>query len=117
MIRGIGVDIAATERFDNMSDRLLSRLFTEEEIKAAPSKASEYFASRFAAKEAFAKAMGTGIKGFSLSDITVREDENGKPYFFLTGRAEALASGLVLHLSLSHEREMAIAMVVAEDAQ
>ena len=117
MIRGIGVDIAATERFENMGERLLSRLFTEEEIKAAPASPAEYFASRFAAKEAFAKALGTGIRGFSLSEITVREDEHGKPYFFLTGRAEALASGFILHLSLSHEKGAAVAMVVAEYAQ
>ena len=117
MIRGIGVDIAATQRFEGMGERLLSRLFTEREIDNAPLRAAEYFAARFAAKEAFAKAMGTGIRGFSLTEIEIEEDENGKPGFVLHGRAEKLADGLVLHLSMSHEAEAAVAMVVAEDAE
>ena len=117
MIRGIGVDISAPKRFEDMGERMLSRLFTEREIENAPLRSSEYYAARFAAKEAFAKAMGTGIRGFSLMDIEIVEDENGKPGFLLRGRAAELAAGMVLHLSLSHEREMAVAMVVAEDAQ
>lgn len=115
MIRGIGVDISAPERFEGMDGRLLSRLFTEREIEKAPLRNAEYFASRFAAKEAFAKAMGTGIRGFSLTDIEVDEDENGKPFFVLHGKAAKMADGVMLHLSLSHEREAAIAMVIAED--
>ncbi len=115
MIRGIGVDISSPERFEEMDERLLSRLFTKREIEKAPHRASEYYAARFAAKEAFAKAMGTGIKGFSLTEIEILEDDNGKPYFSLSGRAEKLAEGLRLHLSMSHEREAAVSMVVAED--
>lgn len=114
MIRGIGVDISSPERFVGMDDRLLSRLFTKREIEGAPHRAAEYYAARFAAKEAFSKALGTGIKGFSLTEIEIREDDNGKPYFALSGRAAKLAEGLSLHLSMSHEREEAVAMVVAE---
>ena len=114
MIRGIGIDISDPRRFQGMEHSLLSRIFTEREISAAPVRSDEYFAARFAAKEAFAKALGTGIRGFSLKEITVREDEMGKPYFFLEGRAKAAAEGLSLSLSLSHEREYAVAMVVAE---
>ena len=117
MIRGIGVDISSPERFEGMEDKLLSRLFTQREIEKAPMRACEYYAARFAAKEAFSKALGTGINGFSLTEIEVAENEKGKPYFILSGRAEKLAEGLTLHLSMSHERDAAVAMVVAEDAQ
>ena len=116
MIRGIGVDISATERFEGMGEKLLSRLFTEEEIRKAPSRSAEYYAARFSAKEAFSKALGTGIRGFSLTEIEIAEDDNGKPYFVLYGRAKKKAEGLRLHLSMSHEKEAAVAMVVAEDA-
>ncbi len=115
MIRGIGVDISRVSRFDGMEGRLLARIFAPSEIAAAPSARSEYFASRFAAKEALAKALGTGIRGFSLPEIAVGENEDGKPFFVLSGRAREAAAGLRLHLSLSHEREYAVAMVVAED--
>ena len=117
MIRGIGVDISSPERFEGMGEKLLSRMFTESEISKAPSRSAEYFAVRFAAKEAFAKALGTGIVGFSLTEIEILEDDKGKPYFSLSGRAKELASSLTLHLSMSHEREAAVAMVVAEDAE
>lgn len=116
MIRGIGVDISSPERFEGMGEKLLSRLFTPEELRKAPVRSSEYFAARFAAKEAFAKALGTGIKGFSLTEIEISEDENGKPFFILSGRAREKAEGLRFHLSMSHEKEAAVAMVVAEDA-
>ena len=112
MIRGIGVDICRCSRFEGKERRFLERIFSPEELSG--SAKCEYLASRFAAKEAFAKALGTGIRGFSLKEITVREDEMGKPYFFLEGRAKAAAEGLSLSLSLSHEREYAVAMVVAE---
>ena len=112
MIRGIGVDICRCSRFEGKERRFLERIFSPEEL--AVSRKNEYLASRFAAKEAFSKALGTGIKGFSLTEITVREDELGKPYFHLEGKASALASGLSFHLSISHEEEYAVAMVVAE---
>ena len=115
MIKGIGIDISAPERFLEMGEKMLSRLFTEHEIAAAPMRSAEYFASRFAAKEAFSKAMGTGIQGFSLTEVEIDEDDRGKPFFRLSGRAAALAAGLTLHLSISHEREAAVAMVVAEE--
>ena len=63
---------------------------------------------------AFSKALGTGIRGFSLREVRVAENELGKPYFILSGRAGKLAEGLELSLSISHEREYAVAMVVAE---
>ena len=115
MIHGIGVDVALAPRFEEMEESLLEKIFTEKEIIAAPSsRQSEYFASRFAAKEAFSKALGTGIRGFSLRDIVVEEDEAGKPYLVLSGRAAEAAEGLVLNLSISHDGGICIAMVTAE---
>lgn len=112
MIKGIGVDICKCSRFDGKERRFLERIFSPEELDKGSS--SEYLASRFAAKEAFSKALGTGIRGFSLREITIREDELGSPYFHLEGSAKRKAEGLSFHLSLSHEKEYAIAMVVAE---
>ena len=111
MIRGIGVDICRCSRFEGKERRFLERIFSPEEISA--SSGPEYLASRFAAKEAFSKALGTGIRGFSLREITVREDEAGKPYFNLVGRALSVSSGLSFNLWLSIERVFAVAMVVA----
>ena len=89
MMKGIGVDICRCSRFEGKERRFLERLFTPEELSVPLSP--EYLASRFAAKEAFSKAVGTGIRGFSLLDITVREDDMGRPYFHLEGRALAVA--------------------------
>lgn len=115
MISGIGVDISLAPRFEEMEESLLEKMFSEKEILNAPSsRQSEYYASRFAAKEAFSKALGTGIKGFSLREITIEENEDGKPYFSLTGRAAEAASGLRLNLSISHDGGVCIAMVTAE---
>lgn len=115
MILGIGVDIANNSRFIDMKDGLKAKLFTSYELASAekaPSE-SEYLASRFAAKEAFAKALGTGFRSFSPTDIEVRVDIQGKPFISL---AKPIFSGRI-HVSLSHEREMSIAMVVLEDGK
>ena len=77
MIRGIGVDICRCCRFEGKERRFLERIFSPEELSVSTSP--EYLASRFAAKEAFAKALGTGIRGFSLTDVTVREDDALRP--------------------------------------
>lgn len=115
MISGIGVDISLSSRFDGMEDSLLEKMFTKREIERAPERRrSEYFASRFAAKEAFAKSLGTGIRGFSLLDIEVVENEDGKPYFELSSGALEIARGKIFNLSISHDGGLCIAMVTAE---
>ena len=121
--RVIAVERSAEIGFDQTRDSVARMIEAyKQDIKMnyiykAPMRASEYYAARFAAKEAFSKALGTGINGFSLTEIEIAENEKGKPYFILSGRAEKLAEGLTLHLSMSHERDAAVAMVVAEDAQ
>ena len=76
---------------------------------------AEHLAGAFAAKEAFAKALGTGIRGFSLCEVEVLHDTLGAPYFALSGKAAALAEARALEftLSITHTGTLAAAMVTA----
>ena len=116
MIRGIGTDIVKVNRFECLDESFLSRIFTGTEIEEAKrrQKPAEFYASRFAAKEAFSKALGTGFRSFSPVDVEVVEDNLGKPSFRLHGNAKLFSSELPVFLSISHEDEYAIAMVVIE---
>ncbi|MBE7044414.1 MAG: holo-[acyl-carrier-protein] synthase [Ruminococcaceae bacterium] len=112
MIRGIGVDIVEIDRIRKLlaDTAFLSRFFTEAE--QAFLKRPESVAANYAAKEAYAKALGTGIRGFSLKDIEVLRDGAGKPY--IRTYANAKTEGRV-HVSLSHEKTHAIAYVIVEE--
>lgn len=118
MILGIGVDIAENSRFASWinNEKKVLRFFNKNEIDF--SKLSlQMLASRFAAKEAFVKALGLGFENIELKSITVLKDEKGKPYFSLEGEAKKafeLLGGKNLHLSLSHEKKYAIAFVIIE---
>ncbi len=124
MIFGIGTDIVAIGRFQRFIDEgntaLLQRLFTEREREACKARkdAASCHASRFAAKEALLKALGTGLRnGISWHDMEVINDELGKPELILSGQAGHLfrENGLAkIHLSLSHDGGNAVAMVVLE---
>ena len=76
---------------------------------------SSSLAAAFCAKEAFAKAMGTGIRGFSLAEVELLHDSLGKPYLTFSGRAKELVKirGLRFNVSLSHTSKLAIACVIA----
>ena len=112
MVRGIGTDIVTNSRFDGRDEKFLRRIFTAYELEEMEKRANrtEYLASRFAAKEAVAKALGTGFVGITPLDIEVREDEKGRPY--VEFRRDM---GVKIHLSISHEKDSSIAMAVAED--
>lgn len=124
MIYGIGVDIAAVERFQRFLDSgktaLIERLFTAAERSRCEGRkdAASCLAARFAAKEAFLKALGTGLRdGLSWHDIEVSNNELGKPELNLTGKAAELYKTCNLAqvlLSLSHDGGNAVAMVVLE---
>jgi len=121
---GNGVDCIAISRIEKAMarERFISRNFTEKEQAyfAIKGFAPETVAAHFAAKEAFAKALGTGIRGFSLCQVEVLHDELGKPYFSLHGEAreKAEACGIhKLHVSLTHTEALALAFVVAEGAE
>ena len=113
-IYGIGVDVVDLARFRATLERtpeMRSRLFTEREAALS----MESMAGRFAAKEAFVKALKAPA-GMSWQDIEVVTDSAGAPSFALHGAAEARARelGLTTHLSISHDTSVATAFVVAE---
>lgn len=120
MIIGIGTDLVENRRMEPWLSKpgLLNRYFTATELSdvGSSSQPSASLAARFAAKEAFGKALGTGLRGLSLKDIETRRAPGGKPDLFVTGTAlEALnARGARVHLSLSHEAAYSLAFVVLE---
>lgn len=121
MIYGIGVDIIEIDRVKNAVERtsnFLDKVFNELEIEYFKLKKNNYesLAGSFAAKEAFSKALGTGVRGFSLREVAVIRDELGKPFFLLHGEAKKIVEGkdVTIHLSISHNRDSAIAYVVME---
>jgi holo-[acyl-carrier protein] synthase len=124
MIRGIGVDIVKVDRIEQAVERwgyrFLKRIFTAAEIERCQRRArpAQCLALRFAAKEAFAKALGLGMrKGLRWRDIEVVHDDFGKPDLLLHNQAQRLLEALEARrtwLSLSDERESALAVVVLE---
>ncbi|AIN94187.1 holo-ACP synthase [Treponema putidum] len=122
MILGLGIDIVEVSRIEKWlnDEKLLQRFFNKEEIEYVLSKengAARSLAVRFAAKEAFGKALGTGLSGIELKDIVVVNDKTGRPFLKLSGTAlQALnkKGGKAVHISLSHEKATAAAVVVIE---
>jgi holo-[acyl-carrier protein] synthase len=125
MILGIGTDLIEIERvqqsLNRFGERFMRKVFTAGEVAYCRRKkqASESFAARFAAKEAAAKALGTGIsRGISWQEIEVRRQPGERPTLHLSGRAAERASAMgvrSLHLSLTHSRDVAMAVVIAEN--
>ena len=124
MIFGIGTDIVDISRFERFlrdgNTTLIERLFTtgERDYCAARRHSAQHYALRFAAKEAFVKALGTGLRdGLSWQQVEVVNDHLGKPGLNLTGRAAEYyaVEGLgKIFISLSHDGNCAVAMVVLE---
>ncbi|MDR1107002.1 MAG: holo-ACP synthase [Treponema sp.] len=122
MIVGIGVDVVHVGRLVRWHSipGLLERYFHPDELITVRSKgggADLSLAARFAAKEAFGKALGTGLAGIVLKDIRVVNSHNGRPEITLFGTAlDALkeSGASRVHISLTHEKDNAIAMVVLE---
>jgi len=123
MILGVGVDIVHIDRLRRWEKipGIFDRFFHPEELAEARTRGSSMvmaLAARFAAKEAFGKALGTGLTGIRLSDIRVITNFNGKPDIVVYGTALAAqnrAGGGRIHISLTHERDNAVAFVVLED--
>lgn len=124
VIVGTGTDLTEIDRIassvERFGERFLQRIYTPGEVSYCLRKKNraESLAARFAAKEAGAKALGTGIsKGVSWREIEVTHLPGGRPALLFHGRAaeRAAAMGVMAsHLSLSHGREMAIATVILE---
>ncbi|HHN72529.1 MAG TPA: holo-ACP synthase [Thermopetrobacter sp.] len=128
MILGIGSDIVDIRRIEHLlrrhGARFLARVYDPAEIAAAEGRADRvaYLARRFAAREAAAKALGSGFRdGVSWRDVRVDSDDLGRPRLHLSGGAERRLRAITpaghaarLHLSLSDEPPMAVAFVVIE---
>lgn len=122
MILGIGTDIIEIERIDKAikdNPRFINKVFTEKEIEYMKDKGerAQHVAGGFAAKEAVSKALGTGFRKFSMKDIEIFRNNLGKPEVLLYGKAEELAKvhgDYIVHLSISHDRDKAIAYAILE---
>ncbi|AST94126.1 holo-ACP synthase [Sutcliffiella cohnii] len=115
MIKGIGIDIIELSRIEKLMERqpsFINRILADEErtqfhtLKGK--RKLEFLAGRFAAKEAFSKAYGTGIgKHLSFHDIVIANEPTGKPYI-------QKPVGENIHLSISHSEQYAVAQVIIE---
>ncbi len=124
MIAGIGIDLVNISRVERIlgewGKRFQSKYFTQSEIthSEAIKGSGLFFASNFAVKEAFSKAVGTGFRGgLRLSQVEVLRDVLGKPYINLYGKAWQIAQEMSvtsIHASISHDGEYAVAVVVLE---
>mgnify|MGYP001351980019 CR=1 FL=1 len=122
---GVGVDIIDNSRIKKSitNKRFLEKIYSEKEIfnsKKTKNK-TEYFSKRFAAKEAFSKALGTGFRNnLSFNDITVLNDKYGKPFIMVNKKLKKILSkkfktkNVNIFLSLSDEKKHSIAFVVVE---
>lgn len=123
MVLGIGIDLVKVERLQHViqrrGERWVERVFSpgeREDAGEGPHRLRR-LAARWAAKEAFAKALGTGVRGFRWREIEVRRGAGGRPVLHLSGAAaeRARTAGVVrVHLSLSHDSDWAVAQVVLE---
>jgi len=122
MIAGMGIDLVEVSRFrtGKASESFLKKVFTAQELAdcLALAAGAEMLAGRFAAKEAGMKAIGSGLRqGVHFKDIEVVSDDRGAPSLRLHGKARELATAMGafhLHVSISHTREHAVAMVLLE---
>jgi len=124
-IIGTGVDIVENSRIKKsiLNKSFLYRVFTNEEILISKNIKNKpnYFAKRFAAKEAFAKSLGTGfMNDFNFKDISVVNDKLGKPSFFITKKIKNMikkkfkTSSFNFFLSISDEKKYSIAFVILQ---
>ena len=124
-ILGIGVDIVENKRLlkSIKNKNFLSRLFTSVEIKNSKliRNKSIYFSKKFAAKESFSKALGTGFRrGLNFKDIEILNDNLGKPYFKLNSRTKKIilkklkVKNFDIFLSISDEKKYSIAFTIIQ---
>ena len=129
MLLGLGNDIVSVKRIKNsyqrFGKRLENRIYTTAEIQLIWERGSPCFktlSSRWAAKEAFVKALGTGFrKGISWKDISVLNNSNGKPELVIRGQAKVCLNSMItadkspiIHISISDEKEIVNAIVIIE---
>ena len=121
-IFGVGTDIVEVKRFKNSLKKksFLTRLFSKEEVLKCKkkNKSNNCFAKRFAAKEAFSKALGTGIsKGINFNEIIILNEKNGKPFIKLKNNTKYIVEKRIknkkykISLSIADEKNYAVAFV------
>lgn len=113
---GIGNDIIEINRIEKAIKKanFITKVFTENEIKLFEIKGNraEFFAGRFAGKEAVSKALGTGFREFSLTDIEILNNELGKPYVIFKNSIEFYNKKYFIDISISHCKEYATAVAI-----
>lgn len=122
MIIGVGLDVVELGRIAHLLERFgaafTHKILTAAEREAMPAHATAYVAARFAAKEAAVKALGTGFaQGIGFQHIEVHKEPSGQPVLRLHGPAAARFAALgatCTHLSLTHGRDTAAAVVIME---
>ncbi|RQD63095.1 MAG: holo-ACP synthase [Desulfonatronovibrio sp. MSAO_Bac4] len=122
MIIGLGLDLVEKDRIAAIYNRyglkFIRKILTAKELERLPGNPTDYLASRFAAKEAGVKALGTGFsQGITLGHLEILNNSQGKPELYFSGpaRERALEMGVdIIHLSLSHGRDAATAVVILE---
>jgi|Deesub1362A_J573_1020465.scaffolds.fasta_scaffold00006_154 holo-[acyl-carrier protein] synthase len=114
----IGIDIVKTERIERLyekyGERFLKKVFTDEEINYSMQRKTflNHLAARFAAKEAFLKALGTGLsKGISLKEIEVKRGK-GAPFLNIYGKAKEILGKRKTEISITHEKDYSICVCV-----
>jgi holo-[acyl-carrier-protein] synthase len=121
LIWGTGVDLIEINRVASAAaeERFNQRVFTANELRESKN-ISHRLAGFFAAKESLLKAMGTGLNGFSWLEMEIRHNEQGAPYFLVSGKVrEFLAARGIgrIHLSISHCQHYAIAQTILEEGE
>ena len=125
-ILGVGVDIVKNTRFKVLIKKkeFINRTFGKEEIKLSQklTNKSNFFSKRFAAKEAFAKSLGTGIRNnLNLKDIEILNDKKGKPFYIKSKKIDKIINKIFktkkydLFLSISDEKDYSIAFTIIQN--
>ncbi len=115
----VGIDLTEIPRIAQSIEqpRFIQRVFGAQELQELQNRLPQHYAAAFAAKEAFSKAIRTGIRGFSLTEVQLLHDEWGAPYLHLSGKALHIATtrGFTRFcVSISHTDTLATAIVLAE---
>lgn len=123
MIKGIGIDIADQTRMqagiDQFGGKFIRQMLTETEISSCTHYRFplEHYTGKFAVKEAFMKALGTGLREIAFHEVEVFNRDSGAPYVVTSGKAATLLANLGVtnvQISLSHDAELAVAVVILE---
>ena len=122
---GIGVDIVDNKRFKNLikDNKFINRIFSKKDISASKKTLNKinFFSKRFAAKESFAKALGTGFRNnLNFKDIEIVNDNLGKPFYLINNKIKQIIkknkkiANFELFLSISDEKDYSIAFTIIQ---